>query len=92
MSRGSLTAAAPGGPTTWTVSAITAEGLDVPAVDLTLTFPSAAPSVTIDGFRFQGTAFPEYNGFTAVVRAEADGTLALGARWRGGAQPYSLRI
>lgn len=92
MSGGSLSATASGAGTSWTVSALTAEGVDVPTVDLTLTFPSTAPSVTIDGFRFQGTAFPEYNGFSAIARVGEGGTLALSARWRGGAQPFSLRV
>ncbi|MBA2571208.1 MAG: hypothetical protein H0V04_08520 [Chloroflexi bacterium] len=93
MRRGSLTGSTTSaGGTTWTVSLIGSEGPAGPTADLTLTFRDDSPSVTIDGLRFQGTAFPAYNGFTATFESGGAGRFALDARWRGGAQPFHLRI
>lgn len=77
--------------TTWTVTLTGAEGTGA-FVDLVLRFPSDAPSVTIDGFRFQGTAFEDYNGLVAEVEASEGGSLAVDATWSGGSAPYLLRF
>lgn len=82
---------ATGVETTWTVTLTGAEGAGA-FVDLVLRFPSDAPSVTIDGFRFQGTAFEDYNGFAAEVLASGGGSLAVDATWSGGPAPYRLRF
>lgn len=76
---------------TWTVTLTGTEGVDVPVTDLALTFASSEPEVTVAGFRFQGTAFAEYNGLAASVSAAA-GLLELSAAWRGGSQPYRITI
>lgn len=85
-----VTAVASAVPTTWTVTLTGAEDAGGTA-DLVLDFPMEEPSVTIDGFRFQGTAFDDYNGFLAEVPVAA-GSLTVDAEWSGGSAPYRLSI
>jgi len=85
-----ITSAASTAQTTWTVTLTGAEGAGG-LVDLALAFPSVQPSVTIDGFRFQGTAFDAYNGFLAEVRIGCC-SLAMDAEWTGGSAPYRLLL
>jgi len=86
----SVTSVASAAETTWTVTLTGADGAGGTA-DLVLGFPSEAPSVTIDGFRFQGTAFDAYNGFLAEVRIGCC-SLAMDAKWTGGSAPYRLLL
>ncbi len=86
----SVTSVASAAETTWTVTLTGADGAGGTA-DLVLGFPSEAPSVTIDGFRFQGTAFDAYNGFLAEVRIGCC-SLAMDAEWTGGSAPYRLLL
>jgi hypothetical protein len=86
----SVTSVASAAETTWTVSLTGADGAGGTA-DLVLGFPSEAPSVTLDGFRFQGTAFDDYNGFLAEVRIGCC-SLAMDAEWTGGSAPYRLLL
>ncbi len=85
-----ITSVASAAQTTWTVTLTGAEGAGG-SVDLALAFPSAQPSVTIDGFRFQGTAFDDYNGFLAEVEV-ACCSLGMQAEWSGGSAPYRLVV
>ncbi len=87
----SVTSVASAAETTWTVTLTGADGAGGTA-DLVLGFPSEAPSVTIDGFRFQGTAFDAYNGFLAEVQVSGAGSLAVDAAWTGGSAPYRLSV
>lgn len=77
--------------TNWTVTLTGAEGAGGTA-ELTLGFPSDAPAVTIDGFRFQGMAFDDYNGFLAEIQVSGEGTLSVAGEWSGGSAPYRLSI
>ena len=86
----SVTSVASAAETTWTVTLTGADGAGGTA-DLMLGFPSEAPSVTLDGFRFQGTAFDDYNGFLAEVRIGCC-SLAMDAEWTGGSAPYRLLL
>ncbi|MBA3850827.1 MAG: hypothetical protein H0X59_00455 [Chloroflexi bacterium] len=84
-----VTSAASGAETPWTVTLIGAEGAGGTA-NLVLSFPSDEPSVTVDGFRFQGLAFGDFNGFVADVQATGAGNLGVAATWSGGSVPYRL--
>ncbi len=84
-----LGSVATGPETTWTVTLIGAEGAGSTA-SLVLSFPSDEPSVTVDGFRFQGLAFEDFNGFVAEVQARGAGRLGVAATWSGGSVPYRL--
>jgi len=69
---------------TWTV---TLQGYNTskPTVDLSLTWPTKAASVTISHLRFQGSTTAGVseglNGFTATFKPRAGGTLGLQASW-----------
>ncbi len=86
-----VTSAASGAATTWTVTLSGLEGTGG-MVDVALMFPSEAPSLSIDGFRFQGTAFDAYNGFLAEVLVSGAGDLTVQAAWTGGSVPYRLSV
>jgi hypothetical protein len=58
-------------------------GVETPVVSVTLTFPAAKPSVTLDGARFDGTMYPELNGIQAIVQPRADGDVQVTADWGG---------
>ncbi len=85
-----VTSVASAAVTTWTVTLTGADGAGGTA-DVVLGFPSQAPAVTIDGFRFQGTAFDDYNGFLAEVQVTGE-SLAVQAEWSGGSAPYRVTI
>jgi hypothetical protein len=65
-------------------------GIFAPTVEITITFPAAAPTVTITNARFDGTAFPDTNGIRAVVTPRADGAVHLVAQWGG--HPFMYQI
>lgn len=85
---GSTTAA---GSTRWHVSLIGVDQGTSPSADLKLEFRTNAPRVTLDGFRFQGTTFPEYNGILAQFRAAAGGVMIHGS-WDGAARPWRAQL
>jgi hypothetical protein len=92
VTRGGIEVTAAGaGATTWTAS-VTGEGSFPTPVDVRLSFASEAPVVTIDGFRFQGSLFPESNGFVARCTTPAAGEMAVDGRIRGGSTPFRLRV
>lgn len=68
----------------WTVT-IVGYGSSKPTVDLSLTFPTAAPKVTMSHGRLQGSTtakVPEaLNGFTATFKPRAGGGLNVQASW-----------
>lgn len=66
------------------------EGVETPIVEVTATFPSATPSVTIKNARFDGTDYPETNGIQALVSPRADGNVTLLAAWGG--HPFAYEI
>jgi len=71
---------------------VTLRGEDVaqPVVEVTLTFPAADPSVTIENARFDGTGFPDTNGIQAIVTPRAAGDMRITAEWGG--KPFLYEI
>jgi len=65
-------------------------GIETPVVEVTITFPAKDPAVTITDARFDGTAFPETNGITAIVTPRGNGEIALEADWGG--HPFLYEI
>src|SRR5215203_5674788 len=66
----------------WTVT-LRGSAAATPTVDLTVTFQAAAPSVTIEHARFDGTASPDTNGIQARFEARVSGDAHLVADWGG---------
>jgi len=64
---------------------------DVPVVDVTLTWRTKAPKVTLTNFRFDGTGNSDYNGFTATVKARGGGNLTFAFNW-GTSYPWDLLV
>jgi hypothetical protein len=73
----------------WTVT-LQGNGADTPSVDLTVTFQAAAPAVTIEHARFDGTASPDSNGIQARFVARSTGEARLVADWGG--HPFLYEI
>jgi hypothetical protein len=71
---------------------VTLEGTAIatPTVNLTLTFQAAAPAVTIEHARFDGTAFPDTNGIQVRFTAQAPGDARLVANWGG--HPFQYEV
>ena len=70
----------------------TLRGADVetPVVDVAVTFPAKAPTVTIANARFDGTDYPETNGITAILTPRTEGNVTLLAQWGG--HPFSYEV
>jgi hypothetical protein len=68
--------------TRWHVSLIGVDQGTSPSADVKLEFRSNSPRVTVDGFRFQGTSFPDYNGIAAQFKAAA-GDVHINGSWDG---------
>jgi hypothetical protein len=68
-----------GGPQIFTLSLIGTEAGASPSVSVRISFPTTAPGMHLEGFRFQGQDNEGYNGFLAEVRAAAAGTLQVSA-------------
>jgi hypothetical protein len=66
----------------WTVT-LRGSAAATPMVDLTVTFQAAAPSVTIEHARFDGTAARDTNGIQARFEARRSGDAHLVADWGG---------
>lgn len=73
----------------WIVTAI-GSGSAAPTLDISLTFGSATPSVTLTNGRFDGTDFP-YDGATFRLKARADGPIKVTAAW-GHPFDYALLV
>jgi hypothetical protein len=73
----------------WRVS-LEGTGMFTPTVELTLTFPAAAPSVKITHARFDGTGSPDTNGIQAVFVPRAAGNAKIVASW-GTAFQYTIK-
>jgi hypothetical protein len=67
--------------TRWTVSLIGATEQVSPTATLLIRFPTFAPRLEIERFRFAGEAIENYNGFVAEIDAAATGDLTLTASW-----------
>jgi hypothetical protein len=72
----------------------TLRGADVetPVVDVAVTFPARAPSITISNARFDGTDYADTNGITAIVTPRTDGNVTLLAEWGGHPFPYEVDL
>jgi hypothetical protein len=73
----------------WRVS-LQGNGMFTPTVEITLTFPAAAPSIKITHARFDGTSFPDTNGVTAIFVPRAIGNAKIVASWGG--HPFTYEI
>jgi hypothetical protein len=85
---GSTTAA---GNTRWHVSLIGVDQGTSPSADIRLEFRTNSPRVTVDGFRFQGTTFADYNGIAAHFKAAA-GNVDVNASWDGAPKPWRAGV
>ncbi len=74
---------------TWRVS-LQGNGMFTPTVELTLTFPAAAPSIKITHARFDGTASPDTNGVQAIFVPRVNGKAKVVASWGG--HPFHYEI
>jgi hypothetical protein len=68
------------------------QGTDMftPTVELTMTFPAFAPSVTITHARFDGAAYPDTNGIQVLFIPQIDGLARIVATWGG--HPFLYEI
>ena len=73
----------------WRVS-LQGNGTDTPTVDLTITFNTIAPKVTITHARFDGTDAGEYNGIVVAFTPRAAGQATLQASWGG--HPFLYQV
>ncbi|HEX7473072.1 MAG TPA: hypothetical protein VF323_08310 [Candidatus Limnocylindrales bacterium] len=74
---------------TWRVS-LEGTGMFTPTVELTVTFPAAAPSVTIVHARFDGTGAPDTNGIQAIFMPRAAGKARIVATWGPATFKYQI--
>ena len=74
----------------WVVTAI-GSGADAPTLDISLTFGSSHPSVTLTNGRFDGAAYP-YDGATFRLTARAAGSIVVKANWGGHPFDYALLV
>jgi hypothetical protein len=86
---GRLSADHTGDPTDYTVT-LRGDGAVEPIADVTVSFPSDAPALTIANARFDGTGFPDTNGLQVQVTPRAAGDLGLVAEWGG--HPFIYEI
>jgi hypothetical protein len=68
------------------------DGMSTPAVEVAVSFPATAPSVTINNARFDGKAFPDTNGLQATVTPRQDGDVTLEAEWGGHPLLYDIEL
>jgi hypothetical protein len=76
--------------TNWIVTA-SGNGGDAPTLDISLTFGTAHPSVTLTNGRFDGAAFA-YDGVTFRLTARAAGSITVKADWGGHPFTYALLV
>jgi hypothetical protein len=79
-----LTGASDATPNTWTVTVV-GYGNSHPTVDVTFTWSTSAPKITLNHGRFQGSSSPNVsealNGFSATFKPRAAGPLNVQASW-----------
>jgi hypothetical protein len=67
----------------WTVTLV-GKSVQTPTVDVTISWPSSAPSITLAHARFQGAPAPNsQKGFTATFKPRGAGQLLISAGWPG---------
>jgi hypothetical protein len=62
-----------------------------PSADVKLEFRSNSPRVTVEGFRFQGTTFGDYNGIAAQFKAAA-GDIHVTGSWDGAPRAWRAGV
>ena len=67
------------------------QGGATPTLDVSLAFPSAEPTFTIDGAWFDGAARPDRNGVVVELVPRAGPLVSIGATWDG-SHDYRLTI
>ncbi len=80
------------GPATDYTLTLRGDGIAEPIVEVTLTFRSSQPEVTVANARFDGTEFPDTNGIQVIVTPRADGNLGLHAEWGGHPFVYEIDL
>ena len=75
----------------WRVS-LEGTGMFAPTVELTVTFPAAAPSVKFTHARFDGTGSPDTNGIQAIFVPHAAGNARVVATWGPGSFKYEIDL
>lgn len=75
----------------WRVS-LEGTGMFTPIVELTVSFPAAAPSVKIFHVRFDGTGSPDTNGLQAIFVPHAAGNVRIVADWGPGSFKYEIDL
>jgi hypothetical protein len=72
------------GRSTWTIYLV-GYGTTTPTVDVSITWPTVNPSITLTHGRLQGSSSPgiseSFNGFTATVKPRSAGALTAQAQW-----------
>jgi hypothetical protein len=74
---------------TWTLT-LRGQGVETPKLDVTLEFPAAEPTLTIEGAWFDGAARPDYNGVVLEI-SPREPPMSISASWATG-QAYRLTI
>ena len=75
---------------TWTLS-LRGQHAETPKLDVTLEFPAAEPTLTIDGAWFDGAARPDYNGVVIELKPSTGSPVSIDAAWEGN-QPWRFTI
>ena len=79
---GFFTVAPAGDHAQWTVTLIATDSGLAPVVDVTLTWRTKAPAITLSHGRFQGSPNPDsLRGFTATFKTRAAGSVDVSASW-----------
>ena len=86
---GKITAHTTSAHVSWRVDA-QGTGTSTPTVELIVTFPAFAPSVTITHARFDGTAYPDTNGIQVLFIPRVAGLARIVATWGG--HPFLYEI
>ncbi|MCI0345107.1 MAG: hypothetical protein L0221_06620 [Chloroflexi bacterium] len=74
---------------TWALT-LRGQGSVTPVLDVTLEFPTAEPTLTLDGAWFDGAARPDYNGLV-IELAPRDPLVSISATWEG-SHAYRLTV
>ena len=75
---------------TWTLT-LRGQHAETPKLDVTLEFPAAEPTLTIDGAWFDGAARPDYNGVVVEITPSTGSPVSIDGAWDG-SQTWKLTI
>ena len=83
------------GHNTWTATVV-GYGSSKPTVDVSFTWPTASPKITMSHGRFQGSSTSgvseSLNGFTATFKPRANGSVNVQATWTGVTADASMAL